>query len=451
MVKIRKVLLLGGDIFLLYLSLWGAVWLGFGRDVSKEIFIQHLQVFSFFYPLWLIVIYILGFYELNLAPRRLIFYSKLVAASGINTIIGIIFFYLIPSFGITPKTNLIINVLLFGLFFWLWRSFFYYFSSSYFLNNVGIVGINAHAHDIAKHISNQPFLGYKLKLFVDTSQNPYSALTGVKIIAADSNLLTNLQKEKVDTLVIAENTHQNQHLAEILYGCLAAKIDFLDLPKAYETITQKIPIDYIGQAWFLENLKERSKRIYDKLKRVIDLVVAVFFLIIALFLFPFIALAIKLESKGPIFYYQTRIGKKGKPFTLIKFRSMRKNAEVGGAVWAESEDPRLTKTGKILRRTHLDELPQLINIIKGDISLVGPRPERPEFVTQLEKEIPHYQLRHIIKPGLTGWAQIKFHYARSLMDSHEKFQYDLYYLKNRSFLLDLGTLLKTFDLFFRKG
>ena len=125
------------------------------------------------------------------------------------------------------------------------------------------------------------------------------------------------------------------------------------------------------------------------------------------------------------------------------------NAEKNGPLWAEKNDPRITKVGKILRRTHLDELPQMINVLKGDISLVGPRPERPEFVEKLEKEIPYYHLRHIVKPGFTGWAQIKFRYARSVIDSLEKFEYDLYYIKNRSLLLDIYILLKTFGLFFR--
>ena len=449
-VQTRKLLLFLGDIFLLYLSLFGAVWFGFGEDFSKEVFWQHFQVFSIFYPLWLIIIYTLGFYELNLTPKKIVFYSKLTAVIGINAIIGIIFFYLIPALGITPKTNLMTNVLFFGLFFWGWRAFFYYFSSAYFLSNVGIVGINSHSQNIAKHILDQPFLGYKLKLFIDTSKNPYSSSIGTKIIAADEDLLSNLKKEKIDILVIAEDAHQNQYLAEMLYGCLTAKIDFLDLPRAYETIIQKIPIDYIGQAWFLENLKEGKKKIYNNVKKVTDLIVAIFLLLIAMMIFPFVALAIKCDSKGPVFYRQTRIGKGGKPFTLIKFRSMKDNAETQGAVWAEEKDSRLTKIGAFLRKSHIDELPQIMNIIKGDIGLVGPRPERPEFVARLEKEIPHYQLRHIIKPGFTGWAQIKFRYARSMMDSYEKFQYDLYYLKNRSLLLDLGILLKTFNLFFKQ-
>jgi len=200
---------------------------------------------------------------------------------------------------------------------------------------------------------------------------------------------------------------------------------------------------------FLENLKQ--KWLYDKIKRVIDVILALLMLLISFFFWPFIALAIKLEDSGPIFYRQERIGKDKKPFLLIKFRSMKKKAErYGQPVWAEKKDPRITRVGKLLRRTHLDEIPQMLNILKGDIGLVGPRPERPEFAAQLEKEIPYFPMRHIIKPGFTGWAQIKFRYARSVVDSLEKFQYDLYYLKNRSLMLDLRILLKTFKLFFRK-
>lgn len=225
----------------------------------------------------------------------------------------------------------------------------------------------------------------------------------------------------------------------------------MDLAQAYEIICEKIPISFVSQTWFLENIKEREKGFYEKLKRVIDIIFSLFILFFTFPFWPFIILAIKLEDGGLVFYSQKRIGKGGFPFLLTKFRSMKKEAEKEtGAVWAEKEDLRITKVGRFLRRAHLDELPQMFNILKGDISLVGPRPERPEFVSQLEKEIPHYHLRYLIKPGFTGWAQIKFRYARSLMDSHEKFQYDLYYIKNRSLFLDLRILFKTFQLFFKK-
>jgi len=186
------------------------------------------------------------------------------------------------------------------------------------------------------------------------------------------------------------------------------------------------------------------------LKRFVDIILAFSIIIITSPLWLIFAVLIKLEDKGPVFYRQKRVGKDRNEFWLTKFRSMKIDAENGKAKWAEKDDPRITKIGRFLRKIHLDELPQMLNILKGDISLVGPRPERPEFVKKLEKEIPHYHLRHIIRPGFTGWAQIKFRYGRTVEDSHEKFQYDLYYIKNRSLFLDLGILLKTFQLFFSK-
>ena len=251
-------------------------------------------------------------------------------------------------------------------------------------------------------------------------------------------------------MILAENLDKNPRLAKELYKCLSLKINFMDLAKAYETLFYKIPIDFISQTWFLENLAEGEKRIYDKFKRIGDILAAAFIIAITSPLWLILAWLIKSEDKGPVFYKQKRVGKDRKEFLLWKFRSMKVGAEKGRPLWAKENDPRITKIGKVLRKLHLDELPQMINVLKGDISLVGPRPERPEFVKKLEKQIPHYHLRHIIKPGFTGWAQIKFRYARSLMDSHEKFQYDLYYIKNRSFFLDLGILLKTFQLLFKK-
>ncbi len=214
---------------------------------------------------------------------------------------------------------------------------------------------------------------------------------------------------------------------------------------------ERVLISSVNEVWFSENLKRGERSFYNKAKRITDVLLASFILLLTLPFWLFIGLAIKLDDGGPVLYSQKRIGKDKKSFFLIKFRSMKKEAEKEtGPVWAKKEDPRTTKIGKLIRRTHLDELPQMINVLKGDIGLVGPRPERPEFVAQLEKEIPHYNLRHLIKPGFTGWAQIKFRYARSVIDSFEKFQYDLYYFKNRSLMLDFKILLKTFWLFFKK-
>ena len=180
-------------------------------------------------------------------------------------------------------------------------------------------------------------------------------------------------------------------------------------------------------------------------KRVFDLSAASIGLICFLPLVPFIALAIKMDSPGPMLFRQVRVGRGDRPFVLMKFRTMREDAEAGtGAVWSQVDDPRITKVGNFLRRSRLDEIPQLINILKGDMSLVGPRPERPEFVRELKEMIPYYSERHYVKPGLTGWAQVLYSYGSTVDDAIEKLRYDMYYIKNISIILDLYIVIKTF-------
>ena len=209
----------------------------------------------------------------------------------------------------------------------------------------------------------------------------------------------------------------------------------------------RIPLSEITEERFLGETGAKETP-YDVAKRVTDVALALF--LIALFspLFIVFYFAIAVTSPGSPIYRQTRVGKGGAPFTLYKFRSMRNDAEKDGPVWWKKDDDRTTKVGAFLRRTHLDELPQLFNILWGDMSFVGPRPERPEFVESLKREIPHYLVRQTIKPGLTGWAQIKFRYAGTLLEWKDKFEYDLYYIENRNFLIDAGVIAKTVQFVF---
>ena len=385
------------------------------------------------YFLWLIIFYIFGLYDLHLIKTNISFYTRAIGAISVNLIMGMLFFYTIPFFKIAPKTNLIINVLIFGFLFLNWRKFYYSLFSNYFLNRATIIGKGFWVEKLKKEISERPYLGYKLIP-----------------VYLGKELIPQIKEHNIDTVIFTENFESDPKILKALYSYSSSQVDFLDLVGAYELITEKIPVSIISQSWFIENIKKEERILYNKIKRFADLILSSFLLILTLPFWPFIAILIKLEDKGPIFYCQKRIGKDKKSFTLYKFRSMKVRAEKEKAVWAEKEDKRITNIGQFLRRTHIDEIPQMINIIKGNISLVGPRPERPELIEELKKEIPYYHSRHTIKPGFTGWAQIKFRYGRSVMDSKEKFGYDLYYLKNRNFLLDIGILLKTFQLFFRK-
>jgi len=429
---LKKFVLFSGDVFLLYLSLLITVFLGFLNEFSSEIFVLHFLPFSLIYFSWLIVFYIFGLYDLHLVKTKTSFYAQGVGAILVGLMLGMLFFYALPFFGITPKTNLVLNALIFGVLFFAWRNLFYRLFSVRFSTKISIIGKGLRVENLKNEISKRPYLGYELTQF-----------------NSQENFLNQIKKNNINTVVFTEEYESNPRLLKALYFCSPAKVNFLDIARAYELITEKIPLDTTSRSWFLENIRERERGLYDKIKRGLDVVLASLLLVLTLPFWILMAIFIKLEDMGPVFYSQERIGKNGKSFILYKFRSMRVGAEKGKAVWAKKEDKRITRIGKLLRTIHFDELPQMINVLKGDISLVGPRPERLEFVKELEKKIPHYHLRHIIKSGFTGWAQIKFRYGRSVMDSHEKFQYDLYYIKNRGLLLDIGILLKTLQLFFK--
>ncbi|PJE57934.1 MAG: polyprenyl glycosylphosphotransferase, partial [Candidatus Portnoybacteria bacterium CG10_big_fil_rev_8_21_14_0_10_36_7] len=308
-----------------------------------------------------------------------------------------------------------------------------------FRTNTLFIGNSIEAQEIIAKIQSNPQLGYNAKLQISTKQ-----------INNAIELAAIINEHQIKVIVVADDPHANQKLAKILFQCLPFQINIYDLPVFYEKITGKIPINAINQMWFLENLVESEYGSYETIKRFLDIILATSFSIILLILSPIITVLVKLSSKGPIFYSQTRIGKNEKPFKLTKYRSMIHNAETNKPQWTTQGDSRVTTIGKFLRRTFLDELPQLFSIIKGEMSFVGPRPERPEFVEQLEKTIPFYQMRHIVKPGLTGWAQISYRYGSSVEDSTEKLKYDLYYIKNRSIALDIGIVLKTIKLIFKE-
>ncbi len=434
MVRIRQFILLIGDLILCYLSLFITVIIGFWGTFNWEIYAKHTLPFSLIFFFWLVVLYIFGLYDLDLIRPKVEFLLRLGETFIISLLIGATFFYTVPFFKITPKTNLLIEIAIFTFFVFLWRKLFCSLFSSFYRQNIAFLGKNSLAGKMAEKFGNQPQLGYNPIGFIDIKKD----------------LLRQLKNKKIDTLAITDDISQNPRLVEQLYNSLPLKINLIDFSEIYEVIFRKIPIDFIDYNWFLKNLREGKKRIYDNIKRIEDIILGSLITILTSPLWLIFSLLIKMEDKGPVFYRQKRVGKNKEVFWLWKFRSMRPDSEKEGAKWADKKDNRVTKIGSFLRKSHLDEIAQMINVIKGDLSMVGPRPERPVFVKKLEKEIPHYHLRHIIKPGFTGWAQVNFRYARTVLDSHEKFQYDLYYLKNRSFSLDLSCLLKTFYLFFKR-
>jgi lipopolysaccharide/colanic/teichoic acid biosynthesis glycosyltransferase len=250
---------------------------------------------------------------------------------------------------------------------------------------------------------------------------------------------------RVTTLILAITRDVNGELLQILMDSLELGVEIIPMPVLYERLTGRVPVQHVGGNWYVAMPIHHpaTGALWPLVKRGMDIVLANLGLICLGLVTPFIAAAIYLDSPGPIFYGQWRVGKGGRHFRAYKFRSMMPDAEKGRAVWAEADDHRVTRVGRILRRTHVDEFPQFLNILKGEMSAVGPRPERPEFVEELAAEIPFYRVRHAVKPGMAGWGLVKQGYGASKEDTLLKLQYDLYYIKHQSLWLDIVILLKT--------
>lgn len=453
--KTKKIILLIGDVIILYLSLAVALTIRY-NGFDFNVFQAHFIPFSIIYLIWLVVFYILNLYEIDIAKNNIEFSSALIKALIANVLISVVFFYLVPGFAfgaIAPKTNLFLNILIFIILFYGWRYSFNFLAGSLKMKiNTAIIGYNPQAIELAKEIIKNPQLGYKLKLIIKNHEEiDRMELPEIKIMQGFKNLRETLQQEKVSVAIVAPEVYKSPELIQSLFDCIRYKIDFVNLPDFYENITKKIPLTAINQVWFLENISQERKQTYETFKRLFDFVFGSILLIVGFPFWPLIAIIIKLESRGKIFYTQTRIGQGGKPFTMVKFRSMVKDAEKDGPKMTKEKDIRITKFGNFLRKTRLDEIPQLWNIIKGEMSFVGPRAERPEFHQELKSKIPFYQERYLIKPGLSGWAQLKRSYYSSVEDNFEKVQYDLYYIKNRSFVFDLSIILKTINIVLRGG
>ena len=245
-------------------------------------------------------------------------------------------------------------------------------------------------------------------------------------------------------LAITHDIHGE--LIRAIMDCQEQGIRITPMQRLYEEITGRVPVEHIGDNWpaILPLDHAATGKLFPFLKRAMDVAIAIIGLLIFVALFPLIALALYLDSPGPIFYCQERVGKAGQPYRLIKLRTMVPDAEPDGEpMWAKEKDPRVTRVGRFLRLTRLDELPQFINVLRGEMSIVGPRPERPDFVAELEKHIPFYRARHAVKPGMAGWALVNCGYGDSVEDALIKLEYDLYYIKHQSIYLDLLILFKT--------
>jgi len=454
--SLLKFILLVGDVILMYSALLLSLGIRYG-DFSflpgpqTKIFLFH---FSFIHVFWLLFLFALDFYEVSILRRISDFYRNLIVFFVMASATGIAYFYLVPELTISPKTILVADILIFVILFCVWR---YCFSrilvAPYLKERIVIIGFRPELGELLRHYLSRN--GYEIVAFFNPNSSlsneliSFSNLAKWGIISDISRLKEIIEKEGINSIIFASDPHKNGEMIQEIFTGLPLKLNYISFDSFYENLTKKVPTEAIDKVWFLENLSRPERKIDQAFKRVFDILFSFLGLLITVILFPFVALATELDSPGFIFYSQRRVGKDGKNFTLYKFRTMKADAEKTGPQWALPNDPRITRVGRILRAIHVDEFPQFYNIFKGDISFVGPRPERPEFVDELKKEIPYYEIRHLIKPGFTGWAQINYKYSASVEEAKEKLRYELYYIKNRSFLLDLGIILKTIRIILR--
>ena len=330
-----------------------------------------------------------------------------------------------------------------------WRVFYtMVFKRDAFQQRVLLLGNSSRHQAVVRDIQKRVWSSYQTYRVVgyvhETAPNDKDE--EMQYLGRSRDLLSVVDTHQIHEIVVTNDGKLKDKLFESLIDCQAKGVRVSWMPEFYERLYQKVPVEHLDRSWALYMIQDRPvfNRLELGLKRLLDLALLLFALPIFLLMLVPVALAIKLESPGPVFYRQVRCGRAGERFMIYKFRTMVANAEKDGrARWASKGDPRITRVGQFLRKSRLDELPQLFNVLRGEMSIVGPRPERPEFVEQLEEEIPFYRMRHLVKPGLTGWAQINYDYGNTVDDALVKLQYDFYYVRYWSIWLDLYILFRT--------
>ncbi len=430
------IILFLGDIFIFYISLWIMLIVRYGEWPNAALLQLHLVPFSLFFITWLIVFYIGGLYEKQALILRDRLPRSIIQVHLINSAVAVVFFYLIPYFSITPKTNLFIYLVISLILLLLWRLYGISLVVPQQRQNALLIASGQEMWDLRDEINNHPHYNLTFVSSVD--------LDRLADIDFNEEVVKRVYTDNISVIVADFKDNEAEPILSVLYNLIFSKVIFIDMYKLYESVFDRIPLSLIEYSWFLENISLRPKHGYDFLKRIMDIILAIPTALISLILYPFIIAAIKLDDGGPAFIVQERIGKDSRPFFIYKFRSMSRNETEVGAVDTGNT---ITRVGRFLRRSRLDELPQLWNVIRGDLSLIGPRPELPSAVHHYEQEIPYYGIRHLIKPGLSGWAQLYHdthaHHTLGVRSTKEKLSYDLYYIKNRSFLLDIRIVLKT--------
>jgi lipopolysaccharide/colanic/teichoic acid biosynthesis glycosyltransferase len=436
--KRELTILILGDAVCFGLSLWLTLVVRYFALPSEELLSAHLGPFAILTGVWIFIFYIAGLYDKHTVFLKKVLAGRIVNTQIANIVIAALLFLIIP-FGIAPKTNLVIYLVVSVALITTWRlSLFNYFSPKS-MHKAILIADGEEAIDLADEINNNDRYNYSFVRIVDEA-------TARTTPAFEEKLLSLIQTEGIRIVVANPRGEYIERALPILVELAFTRFafTFLDFYRVFEDMFDRVPLSALHYDWFVTNVSQSRSIVYDVTKRAMDIMGALMLLIPCAVIFPVVILAIKVQDRGPIFYRTERIGQFNRVISILKFRSMT-GMDTGKAALATTNV--VTPLGRILRKTRLDELPQLVNVLRGDLSFIGPRPEMPALAEVYAKEIPYYNARHAIKPGLSGWAQINNYDApRGGIDiprTKAKLSYDLFYLRHRSLLLDLQIAMKT--------
>lgn len=438
-------ILLGVDILLFVVSLWLTLLVRYFEFPSTELFASHLGPFLIISTVWLFIFYIAGLYDKHTIFLKTLLFSRILNTQVVNILIAALLFFIIP-FGIAPKTNLVIYLVISIVLFTVWRMYLFQYVSPKTLHRAILLADGPEAIELVDEINNNDRYNYSFHRLIDEA-------TAKTTPDFETKLLRLIEKERIEIIVANPSSTYAASVLPKLFDLAFVKFEltFLDFYKVYEDTFDRVPLSALRYEWFITHVSQSKSLVYDTAKRVIDIVACILLGLIFLVLLPFIYLAMRLEGKGDLFITQERIGRFNLPVTVYKLRTMTENRSAS-ATWTTEdakEGNRVTRVGAVLRKLSIDEIPQVWTILKGDMSLIGPRNDIKGLGERLAAEIPYYNIRNFVKPGVTGWAQTHQHYMgdnispQSLEESKTRLSYDLYYVKNRSLLLDVEIALRT--------
>lgn len=460
----RRLLLFLGDLSVVFLAGWLAflVWWYLYPEVAymPTFFRVQIQWLGILSTGWFVLLIVDEGYDLKITLQLPQIIRILLSSAFILAFFYLLIFFVggrIPwklifqtpemSGVIIPRIAPTVFLIIVPILTFVWRAIYAgAFSSSLLRRRMLIVGSGYAGRSFVQAMHHEA-IEIDIVGFVDDDPEKQNQLIeDTPVLGTHIDLIRLIHQLKISEVVLAITNGIHSELFQALVDCYELGVDIRPMPAVYEELLGRVPVEHLGQKWFFAPMwhSRGLPTFYRISKRLLDIGLALIGLSMFSVILPFLALMMYLDSPGPIFYSQERVGRKGSRFNIYKLRSMIPDAEKSGkAVWATQNDPRITRVGQFLRKTRLDEIPQLLNVLRGEMSMIGPRPERPHFTKRLQQEIPFYQTRHSVKPGLTGWAQIKYHYGNTVDDALIKLQYDLYYIRHQSIILDTLIALRT--------